>query len=96
MSNKRIAVFAGTLRTAIPQDRTSRDHIVEQLIPTNSWSYEYVLAVIDTVDQGWDNYFSVTALNDNCYIRLSNGTEYMLNSGNVHLYRHLHVREILI
>lgn len=52
-SDKPIAVYAGHARTEIPfnfyrsDGGTSRDHIIEQMPPTESWGSTYVLSAID-------------------------------------------------
>jgi len=81
-SNKPIAVFAGNFRTAIPSESPSRDHTIEQLIPSNSWGREHTLVVIKPANLSRANYISITALYDNTYVVLGNGTNFTLQSGN--------------
>lgn len=80
-SNKPIAVFSGNYRTSIPSDKASRDHIVEQLVPTSSWGLHHVLLLIDKRGRVWENYFSISALYHHSLIQLSNGTNLTLNAG---------------
>lgn len=80
-SDKPIAVFSGNYRTSVPSYKDSRDHVVEQLIPTSSWGQRYVMLLIDERNRTWENYFSVTALYDNTGVRFSNNTIVVLHAG---------------
>ena len=40
-SSKPIAVYSGNVRAAVPSSRTSRDHLVEQMIPVRTWGTEF-------------------------------------------------------
>lgn len=66
---KRIAVFNGNTLTAIPDSRTSRDHVFEQAMPLRSWGKKF--AVTGSYGRN-DDYVKITSSANNNPI-LKNG-----------------------
>ena len=64
--NQKIAIFAGNFCSRVPYEHEGRDHMVEQMIPTNSWGNNFIItsSMLRTNDR-----IRVTTLNDNCQIR---------------------------
>ena len=75
---KRIAVFNGNTLTAVPDSRTSRDMIFEQVMPLRSWGKCFV--VTSSFGRNED-YVKVTSSADNNTIRKNGELLTILNAG---------------
>lgn len=76
-----IAVFSGNYRTSIPTSKNSRDHLVEQLLPTLTWGHNYVMLLICGGNKSCENYYSVLALDHDTVIYFGNDTNATLSAG---------------
>ena len=83
---KRIAVFNGDACAYIPDYNTgnSCDHVVEQAMPTDYWGTKFV--AIGANRQKKD-YIRITALNNNCVIKINNAVRSTINAGNTYQYQ---------
>lgn len=61
-SDKPVAVFSGNVRASIPTSRTSRDHLVEQMIPVQTWGSEFPVMSSPKNDDGKASIITVLML----------------------------------
>lgn len=80
---KKIAVFNGNTLTAIPNSRTSRDHVFEQAMPLQSWGKNFV--VTGSFGRN-DDYVKITSSADNNVIRKNGELLTMLNAGQSYIF----------
>jgi len=78
-SNKNIAVVSGNQCTNVPDSKTYCDHIVEQMLPVDTWGKEFISVPLKTRRNG--DTFRIVASEDNSVITI-NGTDVVtLNAG---------------
>ena len=79
-SNKNIAVLSGTECTNIPNEQyTACDHIVEQLLPINTWENKFITVSLATRLKG--DTFRILASEDNTTLSINNKTITTLDAG---------------
>lgn len=86
ISNKKIAVFGSHERAKVPfnTNNNSRDHLVEQLPPVDTWSNKYFVVTFFKEFEGQDDIFRVVAALDNTRIELNGQEVVTLNKGDVY------------
>ena len=79
-ADKNIAVFGGSRASYVPQTGLCcRDHIEEQLFPTQAWGKSYLAARAYTGGKAGD-FWVITARDDNTTIHLTKGLKNLNNS----------------
>lgn len=79
---KKIAVFQGSESLFIPRNFPYADHIYEQSIPTAYWGKKYIAT--NSLGIGGNrpvDYVRVTAMNDNCQVRVDGNLRSTLQAG---------------
>ena len=82
-SDKPIAVFNGNTLTAIPNNRSTLDHIFEQAMPIQSWGKRFVVTA--SLERNQD-YVKITSATDNNEIRKNGEVIATLNEGQSHTF----------
>ena len=67
-SNKKIAVFSGNVRTNIEPGLVSRDHVVDEIPPVNSWGREFITVPFPGRTVG--DYFKIVSSLDSTVVRV--------------------------
>ena len=93
-ADKEIAVFAGHQRATLPVDgadglsyaNTSRDNLIEQIIPVHSWGRNAIITPFaqptkHNYSNDWNDIFRVIAAKDNTEIRVNEILVATLNAG---------------
>jgi len=80
-SNKKVALLGGNLCTNIPQNQNvyACDHVVEQILPINTWENEFITVPFATRKKG--DTFRILASQDNTNIEVNGSTVTNLNAG---------------
>jgi len=79
LSNKNIAVLSGNRCTNIPNSKAYCDHIVEQMLPVNTWEKEFITVGLKTRIKG--DTFRILASEDNTVITINGTAVSTLNQG---------------
>lgn len=80
---KKIAVFNGNTLTAIPNSRSSRDHVFEQAMPMQSWGKNFV--VTGSFGRN-DDYVKITSSANNNVIRKNGELLTILGAGQSYIF----------
>lgn len=78
-SNKNIAVVSGNQCTNIPDNEYACDHIVEQMLPVNTWEKEFITVPLKTRLNG--DTFRIIASQDNSILTINGTVVSTLNAG---------------
>ncbi len=80
-SNKKIALLGGNSCVNIPQDKNvvACDHIVEQILPTDTWESEFITVPLKTREKG--DTLRVLASQDNTTVEINGTAVSTLNAG---------------
>lgn len=92
-NNKRIAVFNGDVCVYIPNQNVGQscDHVVEQALPTSYWGRNFIVAGSHS---GRTDYVRITALNNNCQVKVNGNVVATLNSSFTYQYQMTHNNSI--
>ncbi len=81
-SDKNIAVHSGNVCTNIPRQYGACDHIVEQMLPVNTWEKEFITVPLATRKNG--DTFRFVASVDGTEVKVNGAVVATLNAGGYH------------